>query len=196
MMTNEMKLILASASPRRHELLTVAGIPHTVLTSDADESLPVGIAPADAVEMLSARKAAAVLPIAPDGAIVLAADTVVALDGEILGKPTDEADAKRMLTALSGREHHVFTGVTVTNGTKSVTMHARTSVRMRDLPPDEIAAYIATREPMDKAGAYGIQGRASLFVTGIEGDYANVVGLPVSLVGEILKNHFGYSLFT
>lgn len=195
MMKNETKLILASASPRRHELLTAAGIPHTVLTSDADEALPDGILPHEAVEMLSARKAAAVLPIAPKGAVILAADTVVALNGEILGKPTDKADASRMLAALSGGAHHVFTGVTVTDGTKTVTAHTKTAVRMRVITPAEIDAYIATGEPMDKAGAYGIQGRAALFVTGIEGDYANVVGLPVSQVGEILKNHFGYSLF-
>ncbi|MBQ8747014.1 MAG: septum formation inhibitor Maf [Clostridia bacterium] len=194
-MTNETNLILASASPRRHELLTAAGIPHTVLTADTDESLPDGILPHEAVEMLSLKKAQAVLPIAPDDAIILAADTVVALDGGILGKPQDEADAKHMLESLSGREHHVYTGVTVTDGKTTVTTHARTTVRMRTLTDAEIDAYIATGEPMDKAGAYGIQGRASLFVTGIEGDYANVVGLPVSLVGEILKEQFQLPLF-
>lgn len=188
-------LILASASPRRHELLTAAGLAHTVLTSEADETLPAGISPADAVEMLSARKANAVLPLAPAEAITVAADTVVSLNGEILGKPKDEADAKRMLSALSGQEHHVYTGVTVTDGTKTVTAHACTVVRMREITPAEINAYVRTGEPMDKAGAYGIQGRAALFVSGIEGDYANVVGLPLSLTGDILRREFGYSLF-
>ena len=120
---------------------------------------------------------------------------MVALDGGILGKPKNEADAKHMLESLSGREHHVYTGITMTDGAKSVTTHARTTVSMRTLTDAEIDAYIATGEPMDKAGAYGIQGRASLFVTGIEGDYANVVGLPVSLVGEILKEQFQLPLF-
>ncbi len=193
-MTNDKILILASASPRRHELLTAAGIAHTVLTADTDESLPDGISPDKAVEMLSRKKAQAVLPIAPDGGIVLAADTVVALDGVILGKPKDKADAKRMLAALSGGEHHVYTGVTLTDGKISVTAHARTTVRMRALTETEIDAYIETGEPMDKAGAYGIQARASLFVTGIEGDYANVVGLPVSLVGDILRKKFEFPL--
>lgn len=188
-------LILASASPRRHELLTAAGLAHTVLTSEADETLPAGISPADAVEMLSARKAAAVLPIAPEGSLIVAADTVVALAGEILGKPKDEADASRMLTALSDGEHHVYTGVTVTDGVKTVTAHACTAVRMRKITRAEIDAYIRTGEPMDKAGAYGIQGRAALFVSGIEGDYANVVGLPLSLLGDILTREFGRPLF-
>ena len=195
-MQTKTKLILASASPRRHELLTAAGIPHTVLTADVDESLPAGIPPHKAVEMLSARKAAAVLPLAPHGASVLAADTVVALDGEILGKPRSEADAVRMLTALSGRAHAVYTGVTLTDGKTTVTVHAKTSVHMRIITEEEIVSYIKTGEPMDKAGAYGIQGRASLFVTGIVGDYANVVGLPVSLVGSILKERFGFPPFT
>lgn len=189
------QLILASASPRRHDLLTAAGIPHTVLSADTDESLPSGIAPHEAVEILSARKAEAILPIAPAGSIILAADTVVTLDGGILGKPRDELDAKRMLLSLSGREHHVFTGVTVTDGMKTVTRHAKTAVRMRIISEEEIDAYIKTGEPMDKAGAYGIQGRAAFFVSGIEGDYANVVGLPVSLVGEILRIDFAFPLF-
>ncbi len=194
-MQKKTKLILASASPRRHELLTAAGIAHTVLTADTDESLPDGIPPQQAVEMLSAKKAAAVLPIAPADSIILAADTVVALDSNILGKPKDEADALRMLTSLSGRSHDVYTGVTLTNGQTTVTAHAKTAVTMRNIPEAEIVSYIKTGEPMDKAGAYGIQGRAALFVTGITGNYANVVGLPVSLVGDILREHFHYDLF-
>ena len=189
------RLILASASPRRHELLTAAGIPHTVLTADTDESLPAGILPQDAVQMLSARKAAAVLPLAPAGSVILAADTVVALDGKILGKPRDTEDARRMLSALSGSSHHVYTGVTLTDGEKTVTAFGETAVKMRKISPEEMDAYIATGEPMDKAGAYGIQGRAALFAMGIDGDYANVVGLPVSLVGEILRKDFHFPLF-
>ncbi len=188
-------LILASASPRRHDLLTAAGIPHTVLTADTDESIPEGIAPEEAVQLLSAKKAAAVLPLVPAGTPVLAADTVVALDGVILGKPKNEADAFSMLSSLSGRVHTVYTGVTVTDGTKTVTSFAATAVHMRPLSEAEITAYIKTGEPMDKAGAYGIQGRAVFFVTRIVGDYANVVGLPLSLVGEILSREFSYPLF-
>ncbi len=193
-MKKTFQLILASASPRRHELLTAAGIAHTVLTAEVDESLPDGILPHAAVEMLSLKKALAVLPLAPSGSIVLAADTVVAKDGEILGKPKDKADAKRMLTALSGSEHHVFTGVTLTNGEKTVTAHMKTAVHMRPLSEAEIDAYIETGEPMDKAGAYGIQSRASLFVQSIDGDYANVVGLPVCLLGQMMHEAFGISL--
>ena len=186
------RLILASGSPRRHELLTAAGIPHLVRPGAADETLPDGIAPADAVELLSRRKADAALAALGEGEILLAADTVVALDGAILGKPRDAADAARMLRALSGRTHSVFTGVTVADRTRAVTAHEETVVRFRALGEAEIAAYVESGEPLDKAGAYGIQGAAALFVQGIRGDYANVVGLPLCLCGTLLREHFGF----
>ena len=119
--------------------------------------------------------------------VVIAADTVVCLDDQILGKPADEEDAARMLKALSGRDHRVFTGVTVARGDKVLSDYEETAVHFRPLTEREIAAYIATGEPMDKAGAYGIQGRASLFVRAIEGDYFNVVGLPLCKLGQMLK---------
>lgn len=171
-------IILASASPRRREILTTLGIPHRVVVSDADETLPAGISPAEAVETLAARKAAAVAPLCAADDIILAADTVVTIDGDILGKPADEADAARMLRRLSGRAHAVYTGVAVRRGERILVAHESTQVHFAPITDADIAAYIATGEPMDKAGAYAIQGRAARFIEGIEGDYFNVVGLP------------------
>lgn len=188
-------LILASGSPRRHELLTVAGISHIVRVPQADESLPPRIDPRRAVAILSMRKATAALAAAPEtDALVLAADTVVAVDGEILGKPHSTEEAQQMLCRLSGRSHTVCTGITIANRTKSVTAVEEAAVHMRPILPKEIDAYIATGDPMDKAGAYGIQGKAGLFVTGIVGDYFTIVGLPVCRVGSILRKHFGFTL--
>ena len=189
------RLILASGSPRRHELLTTAGIPHQIRVPMADETLPPHIESRRAVALLSQRKAAAALAISPeDDALVLAADTVVSLDGEILGKPHSEEEARQMLKRLSGRSHTVCTGVTVANRKKSVTAVEVTAVHMREIRPEEIDAYVASGDPMDKAGAYGIQGKAGIFVSGIDGDYFNIVGLPVCLVGNILSKHFGFPL--
>ena len=188
-------LILASGSPRRHELLTTAGIPHQIRVPMADETLPPHIESRRAVALLSQRKAAAALAISPEeNALVLAADTVVSLDGEILGKPHSEEEARQMLKRLSGRSHTVCTGVTVANREKSVTAVEVTAVHMREIRPEEIDAYVASGDPMDKAGAYGIQGKAGIFVSGIDGDYFNIVGLPVCLVGNILSKHFGFPL--
>lgn len=188
-------LILASGSPRRHELLTTAGIPHEIRVPLADESLPPHTDARRAVALLSQRKAAAALSVSPEeDALVLAADTVVSLDGEILGKPHSEAEARQMLMRLSGRSHAVYTGITIADRTKSVTAVEKSAVYMREILQAEIDAYVASGEPMDKAGAYGIQGKAGLFVSRIEGDYFNIVGLPVCLVGQILDRHFGFSL--
>lgn len=188
-------LILASGSPRRYELLTTAGIPHQIRVPMADETLPPHIESRRAVALLSQRKAAAALAISPEeNALVLAADTVVSLDGEILGKPHSEEEARQMLKRLSGRSHTVCTGVTVANRVKSVTAVEVTAVHMREIRPEEIDAYVASGDPMDKAGAYGIQGKAGIFVSGIDGDYFNIVGLPVCLVGNILSKHFGFPL--
>ena len=189
------RLILASGSPRRHELLTTAGIPHQIRVPMADETLPPHIESRRAVALLSQRKAAAALAISPEeNALVLAADTVVSLDGEILGKPHSEEEARQMLKRLSGQSHTVCTGVTVANRVKSVTAVEVTAVHMREIRTEEIDAYVASGDPMDKAGAYGIQGKAGIFVSGIDGDYFNIVGLPVCLVGNILSKHFGFPL--
>ena len=189
-----MNIVLASASPRRRELLERIGVTNfTVAAPNVDESVEPGLSPADTVETLSLRKArAAAEHLGPDD-LILAADTVVALDGGILGKPRDEDDAFSMLSALSGREKRVYTGVTVLRGDRTVTQHEVTAVTFRALAPDEIWGYIATGEPMDKAGAYGIQGVGALLVSGIRGDYSNVMGLPVFRLGLILRE-FGLDL--
>ncbi len=187
------RIILASNSPRRKELLGQMGIQEfKVSAPNVDESVAEGLSPARIVEELSQRKARAAKKAGPKD-IVIAADTVVALDGLVLGKPRSGEDAFAMLSALSGREHHVYTGVTVLQGERAVTEHEETAVRFRALSPDEIRGYIATGEPMDKAGAYGIQGRGALLVSGIQGDYSNVVGLPVFRLGRILAG-FGIDL--
>ena len=183
----DMEIVLASGSPRRRQLLEQIGLTgFRVLPSDADESLPDGIAPGEAVERLSARKGAAVAAQARPGALVIAADTVVALDGAILGKPRDEGEAREMLSALSGRTHQVYTGVSLFHRGERRTEHEVTAVTFRPLSQEEIAAYVATGEPMDKAGAYGIQGLGALLVERLEGDYFNVMGLPLCRLGRML----------
>ena len=175
-----MNIILASNSPRRRELLGQMGIERFhIISPDVDETVAAGLSPARIVEELSLRKAGA-------EDLIIAADTVVALDGAVLGKPRGGDEAFAMLSALSGREHHVYTGVTVLRGGRAVTEHEETAVTFRPLEPGEIRGYIATGEPMDKAGAYGIQGLGALLVSGIRGDYCNVVGLPVFRLGRIL----------
>lgn len=175
-----MKLVLASKSPRRSEILRNAGIDFTVRVADADETIPHGTKPEDAVVFLAARKAMAVER--ADDEIVLGADTVVVLDNQILGKPKDKDDAFNMIKMLSGRVHSVFTGVCAIGNGISMTFAEETKVEFYPLSDDEINEYINTNEPYDKAGAYGIQGLASKFIRGIEGDYFNVVGLPISSV--------------
>lgn len=177
-------LVLASQSPRRRELLERAGISFTVRTADIDETVQPGEAPQPYVRRLAARKAMTVAK--TEDECVLAADTTVVLDGEILGKPADPADAVRMLTALAGRSHEVITGICLRHRQQLYIDAAVTVVEFGPMSPGQIAEYVATGEPMDKAGAYGIQGFASRYVTGIKGCYANVVGLPVSLVCRYL----------
>lgn len=181
-----MKLVLASKSPRRSEILKNAGIDFTVRTADADETIPEGTKPSDAVVFLAARKAMAVPREADE--VVIGADTVVVLDDKILGKPVDKSDAFDMIKSLSGRVHSVFTGVCAVGGTGTMTFYEETKVKFLPLTDEEISDYVNTDEPYDKAGAYGIQGLASKFISGIDGDYFNVVGLPVSKIYEkILK---------
>jgi septum formation protein len=177
-------LVLASGSPRRKELLEQVGLTFSIDVADVDENLEED-RPASLVEQLSRKKALAVLQRHPK-AIVLGADTVVAYEDEILGKPENEADALNMLSMLAGRVHHVYTGVTICSMEEGQsvmdTFHVCTKVSMYDTPRDLLEAYIRTEEPMDKAGAYGIQGMGAVLVKEIEGDYNNVVGLPVSEV--------------
>lgn len=180
-----MKLILASNSPRRADILKQGGFSFEKRVADTDETLPDGILPAEAVEILAQRKGRAV-PRAADE-VLLAADTVVALDGRILGKPMDAADAEAMLEMLSGHTHSVFTGVYITAGEREILFHTETRVTFYPLTQAEIRGYIQSGEPMDKAGAYGIQGRGALFVEKIDGDYFNVVGLPLAKTAKMLK---------
>ncbi len=182
-----MKTILASASPRRKELLTLAGIEYEVIVSQCEETLPDGITPDKAVEELARQKAEDVFSRNSD-AMVIAADTVVALGNTILGKPKDEADAFNMLSSLSGRRHTVFTGVCIKTKEKTDIFHVATEVEFYDLTEKEIRNYIATKEPMDKAGAYGIQGKGFVLVKGIHGDYFNVVGLPLAETVRHINN--------
>ncbi len=182
-----MKIILASASPRRRELLSALGLAFEVRPAKGEEHPEPGLDGGETAKRLSRAKCLEIASQAEEDAVVIAADTVVCLDDEILGKPADEEDAARMLKALSGRDHRVYTGVTVARGGRVLSDFEETAVHFRPLSEREIAAYIATGEPMDKAGAYGIQGRASLFVRGIEGDYFNVMGLPLCKLGEMLK---------
>lgn len=189
-----MSIILASNSPRRRELLAQIGIrDFQILSPDVDETVEPGLSPARMVETLSLRKAQAAAGRAGAEDLIIAADTVVALDGRVLGKPQDQGEAFAMLSALSGREHRVYTGVTVLGGGQAATEHEETAVAFRALSPEEIRDYIATGEPMDKAGAYGIQGVGALLVQGIRGDYCNVVGLPVFRLGRMLSG-FGVKL--
>jgi septum formation protein len=173
-------LVLASQSPRRSEILRQAGIPFTVRTGDVDESPLPGESPRAYVERLAEMKARAIHA-APDET-VLGADTTVVIDGEILAKPVSPADAQRMLTLLSGRRHDVLTGICLLRRGEAACDVATTTVVFAPLSEREIAAYVDSGEPMDKAGAYAIQGLASKFVERIEGDYFNVMGLPVALV--------------
>ena len=182
-----MKIILASQSPRRKELLARMGIQDfETISPNVDESAFHGLPPEELVRRLSAEKAAAVAGKVGEDAIVIAADTVVALEGAVLGKPADELDAFKMLSALSGVRHQVYTGVTVCRGGEKQTAHEVTDVTFRELSEREIEDYISTGEPMDKAGAYGIQGYGALLIQGISGDYYNVMGLPVCRLSGML----------
>ena len=180
-----MKLILASQSPRRRELLGLFKLPFAIRVADIDETTQPGAAPYDEVARLSREKALAVPRDADD--IVIAADTIVVLGSRILGKPHSPAEAAEMLTALSGRDHQVMTGMTVLRGNTVLTCTEVTDIHFRPLSQKEIDTYVATGEPMDKAGAYGIQGGAALFADKMVGDYYNVMGLPVCRLRLMLE---------
>ena len=181
-----MNIILASQSPRRKELLERMGLSgFAIIPAQEEERCRPGSTPAEMVEELSRRKCAEIAAAHPDD-LVIAADTVVAIDGQILGKPRGEEQAAGMLRLLSGREHRVYTGLTVSRGGETVTEHEVTAVRFRPLSGADISRYIATGEPMDKAGAYGVQGYGCVLVEGVFGDYYNVMGLPVCRLARLL----------
>ncbi len=185
-MSTTQKLILASGSPRRAELLRQAGLDFEIIVPQIDESPLPGEAPAEFVCRTAREKAES---ISADGAVILAADTAV-IDGKrILGKPLDAQDAAAMLRSLSGRTHEVMTGVCIRFPGRMDCFHVETRVTFRNLSEEEIADYVATEEPMDKAGAYAIQGGAAKMVRRVEGSYSNVVGLPLCEVVEILENN-------
>lgn len=182
---NKPTLVLASQSPRRREILTAAGIPFTIRVPSIEEVRAASESPEAYVQRLAREKAQAV-PLYPSE-VVLGADTVVVLEEHVLEKPAHAADATRMLTLLSGREHQVITGIALRSESHMVSDLAITSVRFASLDPAEIETYVASGEPMDKAGAYAIQGLASKFIERIDGCYFNVVGLPIALVYRHLK---------
>lgn len=179
------QLILASASPRRRELLGLFGIPFTVRAADIDETMDLSKPAYDEVARVSCCKALAVERGPED--VVIAADTIVVCGGKVLGKPHSREEAAKMLNLLSGREHQVMTGCTVLYGQRRETFTEVTTLHFRPLSDGEIQRYVDSGEPMDKAGAYGIQGGAALFCTGIQGDYYNVMGLPVCRLGMVLR---------
>ena len=179
-----MQLILASQSPRRKELLGLFHIPFIIRVADIDETMDPGLSPLEGVAGISRRKAEAIQRDPED--VVIAADTIVVCEGQVLGKPRDEADAFRMLQLLSGRDHQVMTGLTVLVGDRIQTHTEVTDIHFRNLSEKEIRSYIATGEPMDKAGSYAIQGGAALFAEKMVGDYYNVMGLPVCKLYDIL----------
>ena len=180
-----MQIILASQSPRRQELLGLLKLPFQIRVADIDETMDPAKPPYEEVARLSKEKALAIPHDGDD--LVIAADTIVVCDGKVLGKPHSEDEARAMLSMLSGRAHQVMTGVTLLRFGRILSHTEVTEVHFRDLSQREIDGYVESREPMDKAGAYGIQGGAALFVEGIAGDYYNVVGLPVCRLQQMLK---------
>lgn len=179
-----MRVVLASQSPRRRELLSLVGIPHEVQPADIDETPWPDEMPVPHAERLAKAKAHVIAMREPD-AVVIAADTIVVIDGDILGKPADAADARSMLRRLSGRTHEVYTAVAVAMGAHVASDVVRVHVRFRALDDETIARYVDTGEPMDKAGAYGIQGYGATIVEHIEGDYFAVMGLPLTTVVDL-----------
>ncbi|MCY8505710.1 Maf family protein [Bacillus atrophaeus] len=181
------RLILASQSPRRKELLNLLQLPYSIIVSQVEEKLNRNLSPEENVQWLAKQKAEAVAKDYPD-AVVIGADTIVCVDGECLGKPQDKEDAADMLRRLSGRNHVVLTAVSIQSHDHSETFYETTEVTFWPLSEEDIWTYIETKEPMDKAGAYGIQGKGALFVKKIDGDYYSVVGLPISKTMRVLKD--------
>lgn len=189
-----MKIILASKSPRRKEILETMGVSFEIDVADVDESVDACLSPVEAVCEISKRKAEKVAERHGDDEIVISADTVVVIDGKIIGKPKDKEDAFCILKNLSGRAHEVYTGFTVCANGKTKTDFEVTTVQFKELLDDDIRRYVATGESMDKAGAYGIQQKGNLFVEYIHGDYYNVVGFPISKICVTIKELFGINI--
>lgn len=190
-----MTIILASKSPRRKEILETMGVDFVIDVADADESVEDTLSPVEAVCEISKRKAKAVSQRHNgEDCIIISADTIVVIDGKIIGKPRDEEDAFNIIKSLSGRTHEVFTGFTVCGKGKTETDFEVTQVKFKELCDDDIRRYVATKEPMDKAGAYGIQQKGNLFVEYIHGDYYNVVGFPISKICVTIRDLFGINI--
>ena len=191
-----MSIVLASGSPRRKELLEMLGIEDMkIIPAKGEEIPPEGAGPAELVAALATAKGREVAAQCAADDVIIAADTIVVCDGRIMGKPRSENDAFSMLRRLSGREHQVMTGLTVAQGDNTETVTVTTTLRFRPLSDTEIRNYIATGEPMDKAGAYGVQSLGALLVERIDGDFYNVMGLPVEKLGQCLTKHFGVRFF-
>lgn len=188
-----MNIILASASPRRRELMDLMGLSYEIRIPQGEEIFDPSLSPRRLVEHLARQKCEEIATAAGPATLVIAADTVVALGDRVLGKPHSQREAEEMLAALSGKHHAVYTGVCMFGAGRLVVESEKTLVHMRPMTGGEIAAYVKTGEPMDKAGAYGIQGKGALFITGIDGDYFNVMGFPVCRIGGMLKE-FGIEL--
>jgi len=192
-----MKFVLASTSPRRKDLLNNIGMSFEIIPSELDEVINEHISITENVERLAYQKALDVSKKLPEGYLVLGADTVVVIDGKIIGKPRDVQDAKRILTLLSGKIHNVITAIAIVPSKeehRKVIRHENTKVKFRKLSDEEIETYISTGEPMDKAGAYALQGIGCMIVEAIEGCYTNVIGLPIPLLIKVLKNNFNMKL--
>ncbi len=195
------QVILASKSPRRREIFSALSIPIRIVTADTDESYQPGTAPSEIVRQLATRKCEAVTQLLreqgelDDNTMIVAADTIVSLDGTIMGKPANAEDAARMLRQLSGKKNQVYTGVAVHFGDRTAAIDDHTDVWFAPLSDKEIAAYVETGEPLDKAGAYGIQERAGFFSEKIEGDFSTVVGFPVFAFGTLLRRQFSLDPF-
>lgn len=181
-----MSLILASNSPRRKELLERMGLEFTVIAANVDETMDLLNHRPEAEAMRIAKKKARSVP-AGAGDIVISADTIVVIDGQVLGKPSDEGEAERMLSALSGKRHTVYTAVAVIRDNTCVSFVSKSGVYFRELAPSEIRAYVSSGEPKDKAGAYGVQGLGALFIDRIDGDFYTVMGLPVARLAQTLR---------
>ena len=194
-----MRVVLASKSPRRREILSMLGVAFDIVSADADESSDI-TDPETLVTELALRKGRATRELLrargewDDDTLIIASDTVVAIDGQILGKPRDDADAARMLSLLAGTTHHVISGVALLQGERELGGFDSTAVQFGAMTPDEIAWYVKSGEPRDKAGAYAVQGLASMWIRGLEGDYFNVVGLPVYRLNELVTAFTGKSL--
>lgn len=188
-------IILASQSPRRKALLEQTGMKFKAVSPDVDETVPERLSPRETVALLAERKARSVQGDYAENDVVIGADTVVAYDGMILGKPEHTSDAFQMLTMLSGNWHKVYTGICILQGDKCITRVVRTRVKFTEMSEREIEDYIETGEPADKAGGYAAQGKGAIFIEELEGDYFNVVGLPIHTVFQLLKTEFGYLIF-